>query len=255
MSERDNNIQGEKPKKKYSRLANAAAVCFYVGVFLYFAAAIIVEAKFLRKLGWLTLMVGCILLVGAAILSIAGIISIARSKGQLMGIGRCLGGILVLLILVGLIPTMLVPFYARKIEIEQCQCNLKRLGRVMRVYAQNNDGQYPLASQWCDLLLEYAKGGEELEHAPEGLKDLFVCYSYRTERCHYAMNPNCGSNSRGDIVLLFETKDGWNQFGGPELFTTENHGGEGGNVLFNDGDVQFVKAKYLGKLRWKDERA
>jgi hypothetical protein len=30
------------------------------------------------------------------------------------------------------------------------------------------------------------------------------------------------------MVLLFETKAGWNQHGGPELFTFDNHDPKGG---------------------------
>ncbi|MFH1369948.1 MAG: H-X9-DG-CTERM domain-containing protein [Planctomycetota bacterium] len=43
-------------------------------------------------------------------------------------------------------------------------------------------------------------------------------------------------------MLLFETEDGWNQSGGLELLTNENHHGEGSNILFCDGHVEFVEA-------------
>jgi hypothetical protein len=73
-------------------------------------------------------------------------------------------------------------------------------------------------------------------------------------RCHYAINPNAEPNSPGDVVLLFETKGGWNQFGGPEILTTANHSGDDCNVLFNDSRVKWIKAKDTGKLRWKDDQ-
>ena len=57
-----------------------------------------------------------------------------------------------------------------------------------------------------------------------------------------------------DVVLLFETKAGWNQFGGPELLTTEHHEGKGCNVLFNDGDVEFIKKEQVGELKWKVDK-
>jgi len=69
--------------------------------------------------------------------------------------------------------------------------------------------------------------------------------------CSYAMNPNCRPNSPSDMVLLFETKGGWNQFGGREILTTENHGGKGCNILFNNGRVKFVKTERLDDLAWK----
>jgi prepilin-type processing-associated H-X9-DG protein len=67
------------------------------------------------------------------------------------------------------------------------------------------------------------------------------------------MNPDCEPNSPADLVLLFETKGGWNQYGGPELLTLDNHKGEGANVLFNDGHVKFIKPDEVGKLKWKAE--
>ena len=69
---------------------------------------------------------------------------------------------------------------------------------------------------------------------------------------HYAMNPNCRPSSGGDTVLLFEANAGWNQHGGPELFTFENHDPKGGLVLLNDGTVRFIRTEEeLGQLRWK----
>ena len=48
----------------------------------------------------------------------------------------------------------------------------------------------------------------------------------------------------------FVYKDRWNQVGGPEILTTDNHKGEGANILFNDGHVDFVKQKDFDKLNW-----
>ncbi len=52
------------------------------------------------------------------------------------------------------------------------------------------------------------------------------------------------------MVLLYETHPGWNQVGGPEILTVDNHQGEGCNVLFVDGHVEFVKSPGLPQLRW-----
>jgi len=51
--------------------------------------------------------------------------------------------------------------------------------------------------------------------------------------------------------VLFETKGGWNQFGGPEILTFENHKGQGCNVLFNDLHVRFVKKEQISELKWE----
>ncbi|MBN2133239.1 MAG: hypothetical protein JW741_27315 [Sedimentisphaerales bacterium] len=67
------------------------------------------------------------------------------------------------------------------------------------------------------------------------------------------MNPHADPCSAADVVLLFESKPGWNQSGGVELLTTENHGGQGCNVVFVDGHVEFVKADEIVGLQWVDE--
>jgi len=124
-----------------------------------------------------------------------------------------------------------------------CQFNIAILGKSMLPYSVDNEGEYPDPEKWCDILLQFALVTE---------KD-FVCPSAGQGRCHYAMNPNCEPNSPSDMVLLFETKDGWNQFGGPELLTFENHKGKGCNILFNDSHVEFVTPEQLGELKWKNE--
>ena len=82
---------------------------------------------------------------------------------------------------------------------------------------------------------------------------MFICPYAGKGPCHYAINPNCKQSSPKDIVLLFETKGGWNQYGGPEILTFENHEGKGCNVLFNDGHTEFVTPELIGELKWKIE--
>ncbi len=158
-----------------------------------------------------------------------------------------------------------------------CAHELRKIGEELRLYRSNHHGAYPTPEKWCDSLLLVSES-----HAPE-----FVCPSsdvnfyyvwlkpnekpsfgeemilrweqedgnrqYVPKICTYAMNPDCEPNSPADLVLLFETKGGWNQYGGPELLTLDNHKGEGANVLFNDGHVKFIKPDEVGKLKWKAE--
>ena len=118
----------------------------------------------------------------------------------------------------------------------------------MQFYASEYDNKYPIADKWCDVLLQRGWAREAS----------FVCKGAfkkgNKEPCHYAINPNAEPNSPGDMVLLFETKGGWNQFGGPEILTTENHKGEWCNILFNDGHVEFVNTEQLGELNWDVEK-
>jgi hypothetical protein len=109
---------------------------------------------------------------------------------------------------------------------------------------------YPKPTEWCDSVIDAYRGiGMYDKQVNEPLR----CPGAGEGRCHYAMNPNCASGSSPhDMVLLFETKPGWNQHGGPELFTFGNHDPKGGLVLLNDGTVKFIRTEEeLKQLRWK----
>jgi hypothetical protein len=129
-------------------------------------------------------------------------------------------------------------------ELIICSENLKALGTCIMLYNSDKDG-YPEPNNWNDALLDSNLASEEV----------FVCWGLKgKERCSYAMNPNAKPDWPLDMVLLFETKGGWNQYGGPELITLENHKGKGCNILFNSGHVEFVIKEQLGKLKWTDEQ-
>lgn len=144
----------------------------------------------------------------------------------------------------------------------QCATNLKNLWYRLRFYNQGeairrndpsirNQILYPTPSVWCDDILRTypAWGGFATVRRNA---ELLMCPSAGGGKNHYAMNPNCKSYSPLDTVLLFETKAGWNQHGGPELFTFDNHDPKGGCLLLNDGTVKFIRTKEeLRQLRWK----
>ena len=84
------------------------------------------------------------------------------------------------------------------------------------------------------------------------LRDSFRCPTAGEGRCHYAMNSNCTAKSPPDMVFLFEAKAGWNQHGGPELFTFDHHNPKGELVCLNDFTVKFIRTEEeLKQLRWK----
>jgi prepilin-type processing-associated H-X9-DG protein len=127
-----------------------------------------------------------------------------------------------------------------------CNANLKQLGAGLAIYAEKYGNRYPTPQQWCDLLVaEYGQA--------EDFNDIFRCRGAETGPCNYAINPNADPNSADDVVLLFESKPGWNQFGGMELLTLENHEGQGCNILLVDGNVEFVKADEIVGLNWVDD--
>ena len=186
--------------------------------------------------------------IPAIILGIVGLVKISKSAGQLKGSGFAIAGIalpVVLLPFIALLMGIMMPALAKVKQIalrQVCGTNLRQIGIVMTMYAEENN-QYPTADKWCDLLLEYAeitKNSFRCPGAPEGL-------------CNYAMNKNIeqfAADAPPDMVLLFETHPGWNQAGGPEILTTENHQDDGCNILFADGRMQFIKTRDLNDLKW-----
>jgi competence protein ComGC len=157
-----------------------------------------------------------------------------------------LGEILVVVAIIALMMGIMMPALNKTrhtVEME-CAANLERLRSAVQLYAEQFDGVYPTPNKWCDLLLE----GNCLKS-----KRIFKCPAVRAGRCHFAINPDCSPNSPNDVVLLFETKGGWNQYGGPELITYDNHKGKNAFVLFNSGFINFINSKEADQLKWKPE--
>jgi prepilin-type processing-associated H-X9-DG protein len=173
----------------------------------------------------------------AFILGIIAIVMIARSNGQLKGMGFAITGIVVPIVALPFVAIMMgimMPALAKARDVAQrqiCANNLKQLGVAMMQYAEDNNDQFPTSDKWCDLLGPYYKNEKVL-----------VCPAAGKGKCNYAINPDAKPGSSGGTMLLFETKDGWNQSGGLELLANENHRGEGSNVLFCDGHVEFIEA-------------
>lgn len=125
-----------------------------------------------------------------------------------------------------------------------CMGNLRSLGVYLAIYADDYRGVYPPSERWCDAIVDPCGSDDH------GVRSLLRCPKAKVGPCNYSMNPNAGPRQARDVVLLFESKPGWNQSGGAELLTTENHQGKGCSVLFTDLHVEFVKAEDLSKLRW-----
>jgi len=244
MSETENNIQGKKPKVSKLAIVSPLVVVlgYYAGLTL---AAWLKRIRFFALAGfWI-----CILsLLGGLVIGIIADRRIHKSKGLLTGRVFSISGTILALIF---IVQILIPARNPRREYVYrviCMDNLRVLGIAMQKYAVDYDNKYPTVDKWCDLLLQHAGITEKK----------FVCRGAfkkgNQKPCHYAINPNCEPDSPNDIVLLFETNGGWNQFGGPELLTIENHRGNGCNVLFNNGHVEFIWKEQIGELKWDFEK-
>ena len=183
-----------------------------------------------------------LLIISLFLAVIAGLIELFKSKTKrsfnpLAGLAPAINTILFLLFLSGISQVR-----TSKPPPPHCALHLRSLSIAMLMYAQDNNDIYPPADKWCDSLLI---NGYVQENG-----NLFRCGRDRVGPCSYAMNPYCEPNSPSDTVLLFESKPGWNQSGGPELLNFDNHRG-GCNVVFNDGRIEFVKPKDANNLKWK----
>lgn len=189
--------------------------------------------------------------IPAIIFGIIALVKISKSGGQLKGIGFAITGMVlpvVILPVFAVLMGILMPALARTRQIAfrmVCGQNMSSLGRAMLIYANDHES-FPTTSKWCDLLIEHAEVNPSLFRCP-GAQFVQV-------RCSYAMNKNLENfdtgNAPHDMVALFETNPGWNQAGGPELLTTDNHQREGCNVLYVSGHVEFVMTQNLDKLKW-----
>jgi len=146
-----------------------------------------------------------------------------------------------------------------------CAANLRNLWHRIRLYykvdkkhrvdsSSKSEILYPAPANWCAAIVQACRTIDMLN---EKIIRPFICPAIAESKSYlaksyYAMNPNCKYESPPYMVLLFETKAEWNQYGGPELFTFDNHNPKGGCILLNDGTVKFIRTKEeLQQLQWK----
>ena len=190
--------------------------------------------------------------IPAIIMGIMSLVKINNSQGKLKGMALAVTGIILPVIVIPVVALLLAIFMPAlgkvKVLSERLVCgtNMKQMAVAMNIYAFDYNDKYPTGPQWCDLLIT---------HADVSAKS-FVCPSGEPGQSHYALNANAvklGSAAPPDMVLMFECGPGWNQVGGPELLTTEHHQGDGCNIMFVDGHVDYVKTVGLSSLRWTAE--
>ena len=180
----------------------------------------------------------------AFVLSIFSLVQIKRNRGQLKGIYLVVPAIIIQIAVAG--PFGYSVTSEKILSRILCRCNWTALREAMLAYANDNDGKYPAPERWCDILVENTETPDKL----------FCKRTFREAgmyECHYVLNPDCQLNSPNNVVLLFENKGGWNQFGGLELLTDESNYRKGWRVLFNDGHLEFIQPFKLKKLNWADK--
>ena len=113
------------------------------------------------------------------------------------------------------------------------------------MYAQDYDEVYPPARKWADNLQPYVKNNQ-----------ILVCPSKPELSCGYAYNSKLGGGYLAELtqpsstVMLFESDQGMNAAGGPELLAVPRHQG-GLDFGFADGHCKWLSASSYGLLQWE----
>lgn len=244
MDQTDKNTEGQKPK--FCKLAIASPLVFFSG---YWTGVVLMNQDRISLLISLGTLIFFVSPFAGMVLGITAHRKIHKSNGALKGyIFSIMGIILTACILAQMLVAFLVCPPSSHYNTVICSSNMSGLGKAIQIYAcYDGNCRYPTEDKWCDLLIKYA----------EVTENEFVCRDALKRgdkgRCHYAINPNCGLNSPPDTVLLFETRGGWNQYGGPELLTTEHHKGKVCHIVLNDSHVYLIRKEHLSELKWDNK--
>jgi hypothetical protein len=186
------------------------------------------------------------------VLGIIAMFKVSNSRGALRGAGLAVAGIVVsgiFLLLLPVFAAMMLPALAaahdRAREIN-CMNNEKQLALAVKMYSDDNQGQFPPATTWCDAITRYTAGS-----------GIFKCPAASSNsRCDYAFNAKLSgmdvSKVDSQTVMIFESDAGWNASGGEESLAARPRHKHGRNyvVAFVDGHTEAVSQSRLNTLRW-----
>ncbi|MBN1973477.1 MAG: hypothetical protein JW787_07540 [Sedimentisphaerales bacterium] len=155
---------------------------------------------------------------------------------------------LILVVLIFLVSLPLMPLLIQEIvqpplrgfgiEVKITALLHKTHTAILEYFEKN--GKYPPAENWQDLLLPYF----------DNEKDVFTLPSKSRTKNTIALNPNAKPDSPKDVVLLFESTGGWNAHGQAESLAPTSNGKPGCFVVFNDGQIKFIKPEQTKDLNW-----
>ncbi|MDH4240146.1 MAG: hypothetical protein OEW48_11335 [Phycisphaerae bacterium] len=245
MSEEERKEEQKATVSKLAVLSFLLAILSIPGIWAAYHNEML-ESPILNTLSLLFLFFAPFAVPAAIVTGFISIIKIAKSQKRLIGLGIGIAGAIIGTIGITLNGKLMLSRIRSISPRMVCGSNMAAIGRAMLIYADDYNGMLPTPSKWCDLLIEHGNV----------TKEQFKCRGSKRGPCNYAMNKNIekfGMNGPPDMVVIFETGPGWNQFGGAEILTTAYHEWEGCNVLFLDNHVFFERTQDLQKLKWKPD--
>lgn len=133
-----------------------------------------------------------------------------------------------------------------KIQIAICKNNLAAIGNSFFYYYYTNK-IWPPEERWCDVLIK----GSDLD------EECLTCPCSFHSKCSYAFNKYVWGKDLekvdANVVLMFESVDGWNSVGTREILEIMNHKPLGCNIMFTDGHVEYIKSDQIIELSWGNE--
>jgi prepilin-type N-terminal cleavage/methylation domain-containing protein/prepilin-type processing-associated H-X9-DG protein len=173
--------------------------------------------------------------------------------------------LLVVIAIIGILAAILLPALARAREASRrasCLCNLSQIGLAMQIYARDNDGQLPWSGGQgnADCLLpllrdcvidpnvficpsdataERPEDGEDSTMTSTAIHGPWSCrtsYDYMGAYTYEPITLSPPQHSIPKIPIMWDqfNKNGWER---------NNHIPGGGNVVWLDGSVSFLKQK------------
>ena len=216
-----------------ARASRAAVAALVLGILVFFTCGITV--------------------LPAIICGIVALVKISGSNGLLKGKGMAITGLVLPGVFVVLLPifaifaSIMVPALTKARDQAKtivCKANLKQLSVGVVMYMEDNDGEFPTASEWGDLVADFMGSNKKMFSCPNGPEGIFG----------YAFNRNLDGLKRDQVdpqtVMIFEADSVWNDAGGADLATFDRHGRPGCNIGFVDGHVEFVSVERIGELKW-----
>ncbi|MBW8014820.1 MAG: hypothetical protein FVQ82_01415 [Planctomycetes bacterium] len=231
-----NDLGGLAEYTKHGCLSQIETVSF--GNMYKIMLASFLALPFSFMLGPIAFMVIIAVLVLSISVFIKGIVhQRKKSKGEIIDDGYIKAAIIMPLILMSACALVLPAISIALSDMFSMDWRYK-YSDVFFEYAEKNDGKLPLTENWCDILARFETEHNEFKYK----KDM-------KEGIRYALNKNAlglFEEIPDDMVLMFSSKPGWNQVGGPEIAD----GQVTVKVIYANKESEKVRKKHLSHLRW-----